>query len=225
MAHSISLDLYNFNFTGLSGFAETIHGGFIKHAADYGSPNPSMIVFGNDINKFKGAISAWGVVGNRGSHKDYLDLLAARNIIRNDLRLLKLHAQNKRPGDIISWTEVGFKISRPKSKPQPLPMVQNFRHLITRSVPAPGIKLKWKKPLDTDRRAVKGYVIQRNNTSEYPLPAKGNTIINMIGLKTSTDFIDPNPFPGENWYWVTPFNTLGFGVTSEALLVVSNRIR
>jgi hypothetical protein len=183
-----------------------------------------MSVFQSDIDVLDACISAWGVKGNRGSHADYLALLAARNVIRNDLRMLALYAQNTKPDNVLSWADLGFKNKRPKSKPQPLQMVQNFHHFISRSVPAPGIKLKWNKPLDTARKAVKWYAIQRNNSPECPLASEGENIANIIGIVTNTSFIDSDPFDGENWYWVTPFNSLGFGVISEAVMVVSSRI-
>jgi len=225
MAHSINLDLYNLNFVALSAFANTVHRGFVINATEYPDPKPMMPVFRNHIDMFQAAIAKWGVTGNRGSHKDYLQLLDERKVIRNDLRQLSYYTRRTKPGDIESWSKLGFKIKRPKSKPQPLPMVQDFHHFISRSVPAPGIKLKWKKPLDTDRRAVKGYIIQRSNTSEYPSVLKGGIIANIIGFTSSTSFIDNNPLAGENWYWVAPFNSVGFGVTSEALMVVSRKIK
>jgi hypothetical protein len=72
---------------------------------------------------------------------------------------------------------------------------------------------------------VKGYIIQRSNTSQYPTATKSETIANIIGFATVTSFIDNNPFAGENWYWVTPYNSRGFGVTSEAVMVVSSKIK
>jgi hypothetical protein len=51
----------------------------------------------------------------------------------------------------------------------------------------------------------------------------GDGIANIIGLVPNTSFIDTNPLVGENWYWVTPFNGVGLGVTSDGLMVVSTK--
>jgi hypothetical protein len=225
MFRSINLNLYALNFTTLAAQAQTNYDGFISLIADYPAPKPSMPVFKSHITKLNAAIAKWGVKGNRGSHKDYLGLLAARKIVRNDLRKLVQYAQNRKPGDVESWSKLGFKSKKLKSKPAPLQMVQDFHHFISRSVPAPALKLKWKKPLDTDRRAVKYYIIQRNNKPEYPAPNNEAQIANVIGFVTRTTFIDKNPFAGPNWYWVTPVNSVGLGVTSQAVLVVSTMTR
>src|SRR5437870_5041389 len=124
MSYSINLNLISLNFTALAGFAQTIHDGYVTHAADFPAPNPLMPAFHDHIDAHNAAIAKWGVKGNRGSHPDYLALLATRNVVRNDLRMLVLYAQNTKPDNVISWADVGFKIKRAKSKPQPLQMVQ-----------------------------------------------------------------------------------------------------
>jgi hypothetical protein len=71
---------------------------------------------------------------------------------------------------------------------------------------------------------VKSYIIQSNNKPEFPVDPSGcNYIMNIIGIVTDTSFIDEKPYAGENWYWVTPWNAAGFGVRSEAIMVVSTK--
>jgi hypothetical protein len=140
--------------------------------------------------------------------------------------MLSDFAQNKKPNDPDSWTDLGFKIKRPKSKPKALQMVQNLRNFISRSLTSFSIKLKWSKPLDTDRADVKGYIIQRSNVPEYPVSPEGSrAIANVIGLVPNTSFIDEDPLAGANYYWVTPYNALGNGVTSAALMVISTKVK
>lgn len=87
--------------------------------------------------------------------------------------MLSEYAQNTRPNNPDSWAAVGFKVKRPRSKPQPLEMIREFRHFIARSIPSPDIKLRWKRPFDSQRGDVKGYIVQRNNTAEYPVAPEG----------------------------------------------------
>jgi hypothetical protein len=229
MARSIiNLSLSKLTFSGLASFAQTIHDGFLALVLQYPAPNPTLLVFQTAIDDLNDAITAWGVKGNRGSHADYLALLAAANVVRNYLRMLADYAQNTKPDDSSSWTDVGFLIKRPKSAPVALEMVQNLRNFIARDIPAPSIKIKWKRPLNTDAGDVKGYIIQHNNEPVQPsmttLPDGSNGVANVIGIVTNTTFIDSDPYVGANYYWVTPFNSLGYGVSSDMLMVISSKL-
>ena len=227
MTHSlINLSLSKLSYANLAAFSQTIASGFTSQVTDYPTPNPAMSALTADINVLNTAVTKWGVKGNRGSHADHVALKDAANTVRNDLRMLADYAQNKKPDDTTSWIAVGFKIKRAKSKPVALEMVQNLRNFISRDIPAPGIKLKWKKPLGTDSTDVKGYVVQRNNVPTYPVSVDGSRgLANVIGLVPNTSFIDSVPFVGANYYWVTPFNTVGYGVTSDPLMVISTVIK
>jgi hypothetical protein len=220
----INLSLFRYTYSALAAFAKTIHDGFIAQVADYAAPNPTMILFKTHIDNLNAAIAAWGIKGNRGSHTDHLALIAAAVEVKNDLRMLADYAQNEQPNNPDSWALVGFSVKRPKSPPKALEVVQNLRHFIARNIPSPNIKLKWKRPLNTTAGDVKGYLIQRSNSSVYPLPPLSSQgIVNVIGIVPNTSFIDNDPLVGDNWYWVTPFNSLGLGVTSDPLLVVSTK--
>jgi hypothetical protein len=221
----INLSLSKLSFTNLAGFAQTIHDGFVAQIAVYATPNPLMAAFLLDIKALNTAITAWGVKGNRGSHADHVALRNAADVVKNDLRMLADYAQNTEPDNTTSWTAVGFKVKRAKSKPVALEMVQNLRNFISRDIPAPAIKLKWKKPLGADESDVKGYVVQRNNVPEQPSIDGSRAIANVIGIVTNTSFIDGIPFVGANYYWVTPFNTLGYGVSSDPLMVISTKLK
>ena len=225
MARSlINLNLFRLSYSDLGDFAQTIHDGFVALVADYATPNPAMAAYQGDITALKKATTAWGVKGNHGSHLDHLTLIDARTVVRNDLRMLAEYAQNTKPNNPTSWSAVGFKIKRPKSAPKPLEVVQNFRNFISRKVASPDIKLRWKRPLDTMPADVKGYIVQRNNTSVYPLGTDGSRgVANIIGYVPNTAFIDEKPLVGENFYWVTPYNSVGLGATSAAVMVVSSK--
>src|SRR3569832_2760312 len=104
----ISLNASQYSFTGLAGFAQVIHDGFVAEVADYATPKPTMPVFQGDIDALNTAITAWGVKGNRGSHSDYVTLVAAQQVVINDLRMLADYAQNTQPDFFFSWLVVGF---------------------------------------------------------------------------------------------------------------------
>jgi hypothetical protein len=219
----ISLNIYHLKFGELATFAQKIHNGFIDFVADYPAPDPTMLLFQSRINKLNSAIVKWGVKGNRGSHKQYVALQAAVVAVREDLRRLSNYAMCTMRNDAKSWAGLGFAIKLPNSKPQQLQMVQDLHHFISRTVPPQCIKLKWKKPLGSGERNVKVYVIQRSNTPVLPVSPLTHTLDRIQGFSTETSFIDRNPLPGDNWYWLTAFGSAGYGVTSKPILVVSGK--
>ena len=95
--------------------------------------------------------------------------------------------------------------------------MQNLRQFIARDIPSPFIKLKWKRALDTDPGDVKGYIIQYNSSNVQPEIDGSRGVVNVIGIVTSTSIIIAPPFVGANYFWVTPFNAVGYGVSSDAL--------
>jgi hypothetical protein len=224
MVDSIALNLYGLSFNELAGFSKKIYDGFIQHAVDYPSPNPPMATFLTHINKLKDDIADWGVTGNRGAHRDYVALVTSAGIVRSDLQSLSDYAKSAQRNNPQSWANLGFPLRKQREKNGILEEVQDLRHFISRDVPAPGIKLKWKLPLNTKRNLVRGYIIQCSSTPDYPTDPRGRMLMNVIGIVTETTFIDRQPLPGANWYWVTPFNSSGTGVTSNGLLVLSAQL-
>jgi hypothetical protein len=220
---NISLRLSRLSFTALAGFAQSIHDGFVAQAVIFVTPNPLMLVFQTHIDDLVAASAKWGTKPIHGSSSDKAALVDAATIVKLDLKMLAQYAMNTVPTDPSKWIDIGFALKNPRGKPLKLQVVQNFRHFIARDLAAPKIKIKWKRPLFTQSSDVKMYAVQRSNTPEYPLPPDGHAIINIIGFTTATEFIDSDPFVGANYYWVTPMNAAGLGVTSEAVLVVSTK--
>jgi hypothetical protein len=214
----ISLKLTRISFEKLYFFAAKIHKGFVMHVADYPAPQPTTPAFLLHVLKLKRALAAWGTKGNRGSHKDYVALKLVASEVRDDLRRLAAYSQNTRPNDGKSWNELGFILKIGKQKPQPLQQVRNFRRFISRSIPVNQIKLKWSKPSGTDEKTVRVYVIQGSDKGVYPRASFG--IPNLRAIVTETTYTDMDPMPGQNWYWVSPFNAVGMGVTSEPVMVI-----
>jgi hypothetical protein len=176
-----------------------------------------MLAFKTDIDALRVAITKWGLKGNHGSHADHVALIVAATVVRNDLRMLASYAQNKQPDNAPSWTNLGFKIKKPKSKPVALQMVRDFRQFISRDIPASKIKLKWKRPLGTQSADVKGYIVQYNNTNEQPAIDGSRAIANIFGITPNTTLLVEPQYVGANFFWVTPFNSVGYGVSSDSL--------
>jgi hypothetical protein len=218
MARSlINLNLFKLSYSDLADFAQKIHDGFVAQVADYPTPNPLMLPFQNDIKALSTCITNWGIEGNRGSHADHLALIDARTVVRNDLRMLAAYAQNTKPDNAASWTALGFNIKKPKSAPVALQVVQNFRQFQSREIPAGKIKLKWKRPLNTQAADVKGYIVQFNNVAVQPLIDGSRAIANVIGIVADTTILLEPQYVGANYFWVTPFNSVGYGVSSDSV--------
>jgi hypothetical protein len=213
----INLRLFKLTYAALAAFAQTIHDGFVAQIADYPTPNPLMADFQDDIDDLNAAITAWGPPGARGSRAQRTAVVDAANIVGNDLRQLAAYAQNVMPDNPTSWGLVGFPVKRAKSAPSALEMVQNFRLFIARDIPNGMIKLKWKRPLDTDPGDVKGYIIQYSDGPVQPQIEGGRGIVNVFGVIPNTSVLITPPYIGANYFWVTPFNAVGYGVSSDPL--------
>jgi hypothetical protein len=216
---SISLKAARIPIPNLHSIAVKVHLGFTTHTGEYSSPVLPMTVFLLHILKLKKAITAWGPEGCRGSRADHDAMMAAAEVVRKDLRQLASYAQYTQVNNTKSWLELGFTLRLPKHKTQRLQKVQNFRRFIARNIPEPGIKLRWEMPLGAKDKNVKAYIIQRSNTPEYPAAHIG--IPNILAIVSATFFIDMEPMPGANWYWVTPVNGAGMGVRSEAVFYLA----
>jgi hypothetical protein len=214
MSTLINLGLSRLSYSDLRKFGVKIHDGFIAQVAKFPAPNPLMVDFQTDIDTLDAANVTWGDKKNHGTHNDHVALLTAVTVVKDDLRMLSAYAQNTQPTDTASWEAVGFTLKRPKSEPKPLQMVQQFRRLIGRTLVDGNIKLKWKRPFDTDRSDVKVYVLQWNSSGVRPDLLGGRGIINGT-LVTDTSIIIAPPYVGANYFWVTPYNAKGFGVSSE----------
>jgi hypothetical protein len=216
---SISLKATRIPVRDLLSLAVKIHVEFTRHASAYPMPKPAMTVFLLHILKLKKAIVEWGPEGRRGGRKEHDAMMTAAKVVIADLRRLAAYAQSTKPNDSNSWRAIGFTLRLPKIKTQPLQKVRDFRRVISRNIPEPAIKLRWKRPLGAKEKNVKLYIIQRSNLPVYPVAEFG--IPNVLGLSTGTLFIDNEPMAGANYYWVTPLNGAGMGVTSEVVLYMA----
>ena len=218
MSSLIKTELTDVSYETLSTKAQAVHDGLVVNVADYPAPNPTMPDFQTDIDSLNAAIVAWGPVGARGSHAQHLALVAMANIVKNDYRMLAAYAMNTMPNNPDSWVAAGFAVKGVRTAPQPLQVVQNFHRFISRTIVEGTIKLKWKRPLDTKSSEVKGYIIQYSNSPVQPMIDGSRGVVNVVSVQTRTSLIVTPPYVGANYFWVTPFNSVGYGVSSEAVL-------
>ena len=217
MSSLINSGLTRISYENLSTKAQAIHDGLVANVADYPAPNPTMPDFQLDIDALNSAIVTWGPPEARGSRAQHDALVTMANIVKNDLRMLAAYAMNTQPNNPDSWRACGFGVKRAKSAPLPLEVVRDFHQFVSRKIADGFIKLKWKRPLDTDPADVKGYIIQYSDSPVQPLLKGTRPIVNIFKVQTQTSIIVEPPFVGANYFWVTAFNSVGYGVSSEAV--------
>jgi hypothetical protein len=217
MNSSINLGLSKGSYRDLADNSQSIHDGFVAEVADFPAPSPTMPIFQGHIDDLETAITSWGPPGARGSRAAHDALVTAANVVKADLKQLASYAMATKPNDPDAWRRLNFNIKRPKTAPEPLQKVRDFHLFVSRAVVAGTLKLKWKRPLDTDPGDVKGYIIQSSDTAVQPAIDASRGIANVHALLTDTSIILEPKYTGANYFWVTPFNAVGCGVSSEPL--------
>lgn len=142
-------------FQSLADFSQAVHDAMVTNAVTFPSPPVDMVTFQADITALDAAITAWGTVGARGSHADYLALLSARQAILNDLDALGGYVQGVAranfPGSYVDQQNVVLLAAmRSKSDSNRLALwgvVNDFTVLVKQNLLGTGIiHLRWKKP-------------------------------------------------------------------------------
>jgi hypothetical protein len=217
MNSQINLGLSNIPVRELADNSQSVHDGYVAEALVFPAPNPAMPIFQGHIDDLEDAITAWGPEGARGSRAQHDALLAAAKVVKADLKQLASYAMATKPNDPDAWRRLNFNIKRPKSAPEPLQKVRDFHIFVSRAVVAGTLKLKWKRPLDTDPGDVKCYIIQSSDTAVQPAIDGSRGISNVHAMLTDTSIVLEPKYTGANYFWVTPFNAMGCGVSSEPL--------
>jgi len=212
----ITLGFNKLTYALLATFAQSIHNGFVLLVAIFATPNPLMATFQTHIDALNDCIQAWGSLATR-TRTDLNNLREAARIVRADLRMLAAYAQNLRPDDPNIWMQIGFSVTRDPLPAPALQIVQNFRIFISRTIPGPEIRLKWKRPLDTRRSDITVYVVQYSNVPVQPELRGTRGVVNALITTETSMMIDP-PYVGANYFWVTGYNSAGYGVSSDLLL-------
>jgi len=205
---SIALYLQRLNYGDLFKSAQSVHDGFVANVATYPAPPVSTADQQAIIDTMASAIHAWGVKGKRGSRQAHTELVDARDAVREMVKQLAHYCMSVTPNDSASWEKVGFvtrKTREPANKSQ---AVQDLRQVTATNIPADIIKLKWKKPLDNERRRPLDYRVLRSDSPDRDTARE-------VAVVTKTVFSEVVATRGVvYYYWVVPVNAYGAGVTS-----------
>lgn len=210
---TIANNLQRLSFQGLVDYARIIIAALTGNAL-YAAPNPTLIDMGTSADDCQAAITAWGPVGNRGSHAQYVALVLAANALKQNLVQLAEYCQNTTPYDLAALSTTGFNL-RDANTPQGVLQAPVGAHkFISPDLTIQQNKLLWKKPLGvTVNSNVKVYNIYRGITPVYADAA-------LIGSATKRSYIDTpsiTPAPAKVYYWVAGVNNAGVGVPSNVV--------
>ncbi len=208
------------NYQGVIDLATNVVTQMTAAAATFPAPLPLLATITADIATANTAIAAWGVVGNRGSHTDLLNLRAAISVLYTDLLEEAAYVQNTcqiaAPTDYpLCATLIASSGFAVKNSPAPqgvLGAPQNFRRVFDDTVTLYTPKFRWNKPLGlTSPGNVKMYGIYRS-------PANAFASATRIGTSTKTTFTDTTAgFNAAFYYWIVGINTEGNGTESMVL--------
>jgi len=179
--------------------------------AFYVTPNPPLATIQTDLTTFTDKVTAWGSVGNRGSHQTHVELLAARAVLENDLTALANYCETTTPYNESAFVSAGWEIKNAKTLIGPLPPVQNLRQFLSRTVSYGQVKLRWKRPLNTPFGVVNAYNVYRNTTSNF-------STASLVATVTKTEIIESGLTLTTYYYWVVPIGAAGAGVVSDVCM-------
>lgn len=207
---TIKLRLVRLSNTTLIALADTLITNMTGNAF-YATPNPPLATIQTDLDAFSLKVTEWGPAGNRGSHQTYVELLAARAVLENDLTALANYCETTTPYDEVAFASCGWEVKNPKSLTGPLPAVQNLRQFLSKTISYGQVKLSWKRPLDTPYGVVNAYNVYRNTTPNFASAS-------LVATVTKTTIIESNLTEHSYYYWVVPVGAAGAGVVSDVCL-------
>src|SRR5207248_1572369 len=141
----IALYLQSLTYRHLFDLAQSVHNGFVAHAATYPAPYVSTVDQQVTIDVLRKALDTWGVSGNRGGTQARQALIDARDVVREMLQVLAWYCMSVTPDDPAAWELVGFVTAKARAKANLPGAVQDVKLMKKAIVPAGSLKLKWKK--------------------------------------------------------------------------------
>lgn len=205
------------DYAGVINLASNVVTQMTAAAATFTAPLPLLATITADIATASAALSAWGVVGNRGSTTDLLNLRAAVDVLYTDLLEEAAYVQNTcqiaEPTNYSACAALiissGFSVKRVPNPQGRLNAPQDLHRVFNIDTPLYTPKLKWSKPLGLNSPGnVKMYGIFRSSVNDFLTAQR-------IGTATKTTFTDAAAPTGANlYYWVCGFNTEGMGIES-----------
>lgn len=213
---TIANNFQRLSFQGLYDFVTIVLASMTGNPS-YTTPNPTLISLGTLATALNDAIVAWGPVGNRGSHAQYVALqLAAKNMKQGMVQLAE-YCMNTTPYNLAALSTSGFVLRNTNTPQGVLQAPVGAHRSIVPTLTIRQNKILWKKPLGvTINGNVKVWNIYRGVTPIFADAA-------LIGSSTKRSFVDePNittPVPNYVYYWVAGVNNQGVGVPSDVVQV------
>lgn len=211
-------------YSALSAFAAFVISSLTTNVAFYATPAPSVIALTAQLALLDAAISAWGVVGGRGSHVQLMALRSAAFTMRNMLVQELGYVMNTviaAGGDYATQASnvvlSGFGVKNPGTPQGLLNQPENLHQFFKNSISIYHVGLKWNPPIGvTSPGNVHNYQIYRGLTNSFTDPS---TLI--IGTSTKGLFIDSAvpPAAAALYYFVTASNNFGAGSPTASLPV------
>lgn len=167
------------NFAGIASLAANVISGLTANPGNFPTPDPTVGDLTTAYNNLTAAIATWGPVHARGSHADWVNLVAAATICRDMIFQEAAYVQNQVDPTAIYSVQAAFIVTSGFSvKNLPVPQgvlnpPENLRRLMSLSISEDDIMLDWEKPLGlTSPNNVKFYTIVNNGG---PLPVQTST--------------------------------------------------
>ena len=219
MKTTIVLKLKVKQFSAILALAERIFE-YLNGNIHFVSPSPGLATLNAGINELRDAIAKWGQQGNRGSHLDHVNLELSALKMYNMLWSIAEYCENtvllnvpdgERAAVLVTS---GFTLKKAKTPQGRLEMVQNVHQFIARNVERTHVKLRWEKPLNLFTHTnVKGYKVSRSSHNDFATAKE-------LAIVTATTYTDI-PGAGDWFYWITPLNYMGEGVTCQSIMIKS----
>jgi hypothetical protein len=206
------------DFNGISTLAHTVVAQMTLNIANFPTPNPTLVTLNAHSLDLDALIATWGPVGNRGSHADYVALLAETILVYNLLISEAAYVQNLVPLPASYATQAafialsGFSVKNLAAPQGLLQAPQDLIREMSASISEDNIMLNWKKPLGlTSPNNVKSYAITIGGTQQPFIITKTKFLLDGVNYALNHGSIYE--------FTVIAFNDNGPGAPSATLTV------
>lgn len=203
----------------IADFCSAVIAAMTTNAVVFPAPPYPLASFTVDVADFQSNIDAWGALGNRGSHADWVNVVASSIQCLNDLEAeagyVQAIARGSFPGNYASQVAtVLLAAMRAKDDSNRLAawgVVNAFEQLIKPSLQNTGnVYLRWKKP-----NVLPGAMSKPPAYNVYISP--DNITYTFLGATSSTFFVDHPGTGNMKYYKVAPVSSAGEGALSTAI--------
>src|ERR1700693_4006628 len=105
----IKLRVTRQSHASLLAFGQTV-ASMMNGNLNYVTPNPTLAALNALITDFSNALTAWGAVGNRGSHVQHLDVINTRAALEGGLTTLAKYCEYITPYNGDAFASGGFTV-------------------------------------------------------------------------------------------------------------------